>query len=373
MSCNVLSNTFGTTLKINIFGASHDKEIGTVISGFPKGSEISMNKLMEFMNRRKPGRNELTTSRKEDDIPVFESGIKPLDSTGDIFITTGEDIRAVIENTNANLKDYDSLKNTPRPSHADFTARVKFGSDFDMSGGGPFSGRMTAPLCIAGGMCKQILAEKGIFTGAHIASVGKIKDKRFPLYPTKALFSELAGKELSIIDYEKESEIFNEIIRAEENGDSVGGVIECAIIGVPAGIGSPMFDGIENKLASALFGIPGVKGIDFGSGFGGSELNGSENNDPFIIRNGRIATETNNHGGSLGGISSGMPIVFRIALKPTASIAKTQRTVNTETNKETTISIKGRHDPCIAVRAVPVAEAVAAAVITDMLLTEGKF
>lgn len=361
-----MSSEYGTSLKINIFGASHAEEIGVTVNGFPKGEKIDNDKLLKFMGRRKPGQSALTTPRVEADLPIFESGLT--DDT-----TDGNILRAVIKNTNTRSGDYANLRTCPRPAHADYCAYVKYEGKADMRGGGHFSARLTAPLCIVGGMCLQMLERRGIKVGAHIAAIGSVHDDSFPLHPSDELFAELAEKKVAVINDAAGERMSAEILAARDDDDSIGGIVECAITGVPAGIGDPMFDGIENKLAAALFGIPAVKGVEFGNGFECATLRGSQNNDPFIIKDGKVQTETNNHGGALGGITTGMPIVFRVAFKPTPSIGREQRTVDLETMTETTLSIKGRHDPCVVIRAVPVVEAVAATVITDILLSEGKF
>lgn len=358
-----MSSEYGKSLKISVFGQSHGKAIGVNINGLPSGEEIDLEKLYDFMARRAPGKSEFATKRSEADLPVFLSGVE----NGK---TCGFPICAIIENKDTRSTDYAGLSRTPRPSHADYTALLRYGESVDLRGGGHFSGRLTAPLCIAGGIAKQILERHGIYIGAHLASVGKEKDEKFPLYPSKELFEDLAKKELPAINDECGKKMAEEIRHAAINADSVGATIECAITGFPEGIGSPMFDGIENRIAQAIFGIPAVKGIEFGAGFGSAEMLGSENNDPFTIKDGKIVTETNNCGGILGGISNGMPIVFTAAFKPTPSIGKEQRTVDVKTMENTTVTVKGRHDPCVAVRAVPVVEAVAATVIFDMLLEE---
>ncbi|MDD6807632.1 MAG: chorismate synthase [Oscillospiraceae bacterium] len=355
------SSEYGENLKIKVFGKSHGDNIGVEIDGFPKDEKIDLQRLNKFLERRKPGKNKMSTPRAEGDIPNFESG---LSESG---VTNGEKIRAIIWNTNTRSNDYDNLKTVPRPAHADFTAHEKFNGQLDMRGGGHFSGRLTAPLCIAGGMALQVLDKKGINIGAHVESVGGIHDVRFPLIPKKELFETIAAKEVPVIDDDAGERMREKIEQVRAEGDSIGGTIECVITGVPVGLGEPMFGGIENRLAAAIFGIPAVKGIEFGNGFECSTLKGSQNNDPFIVRDGKVMTETNNHGGALGGITSGMPIVFRVAFKPTPSISLPQKSVELETMKETTLEIKGRHDPCIVIRAVPVVEAVAATVILDML------
>ena len=354
MSCN-----FGNNIKITIFGQSHSEAIGVVIDGLPAGFKIDTEKVTSFMKRRAPGQNDLSTPRKEADEVKIISGV--VDN-----VTCGAPLCAIIENTNTRSGDYDKLKFIPRPAHSDFAAWVKHEGFNDIRGGGNFSGRMTAPLCFAGAVCMQILEEKGIKIGAHISSIGKVKDEKFN--PVAVDFGNVQSKSFPVIDDNKGEMMRKTIYDAKGNGDSVGGTIECAIIGMPAGIGDPIFDGIENRISSAVFGIPAIKGIEFGSGFEGSELFGSENNDDFICENGEIRTVTNNHGGILGGISSGMPIIFRVAVKPTPSIAKKQQSVNVESLEKEELVIGGRHDPCIVPRAVPCIEAAAAVVIADFIL-----
>lgn len=355
-----MSSEFGKNIKVSIFGESHGIAIGAVIEGFPAGFEIDTAELMRFMAKRAPGQSG-TTPRSESDAPKFLSGV--LNN-----VILGTPICAVIENRDTNSGDYEKLKFLPRPSHADFCAFVKYSGYADMRGGGHFSGRLTAPLCAAGGIAKQILNKQGIYIAAHLSSVGDIEDTLLNVVSvTGEELCELENKTFPVIDDEKGIEMKRLIEKTGENRDSVGGTIECCAVGLPAGLGSPMFDGVENRLSAALFGIPAVKGIEFGSGFEGARLKGSENNDSFINRNGRTETETNNHGGILGGITTGMPLVFKIALKPTPSIAMEQKTVDLLTGENIPIEIKGRHDPCVAVRAVPVAEAVLALVILDLL------
>ncbi len=360
-----MNSKFGTTLKVNIFGESHGDFIGCEVSGFPKGETVDLTELAFFMDRRKPG-GALTTPRKEADLPTFESGL----SDGAL---TGDTLRAVIQNTNKRSGDYENLRFCPRPSHADYTARCKYGDSMDLRGGGHFSGRLTAPLCVAGGIAKQILARRGIFVGAHLMQVGSVSDEAFPLHPTKELFEELAAKSFPTLSDQAATAMQEEIKDALSKNDSVGGMIECAIIGLPVGLGTPRYQGMESKLAEVCFGIPAIKGIAFGSGYDCVSSLGSQYNDPFILVDGKVETETNHVGGVLGGITNGMPVTFTLAMKPTPSIGAPQRTVNIATMEETTIVIEGRHDPCVAIRAVPVAEAAAALVVLDMLLTEGQF
>lgn len=356
-----MSSEFGKLLRVSVFGQSHGKAIGVVMDGLPAGEVIDMEELTAFLNRRRPGKSPLSTARKETDAPVFLSGVEN-------GITCGAPLCAVIENSDQRSGDYSELVAKPRPGHADYTAYVKWGGQADMRGGGHFSGRLTAPLCVAGGIAKQILARRGVFVGAHLHRIGPVYDEPFPLYPTAELFKAIAAKPFPVIRDEARGEMEKEILAAREALDSVGGVIECAAIGLPPGLGEPMFDGIENRLAAALFGIPAVKGVEFGAGFAAAGLRGSENNDPFRIEGGEVGTETNHAGGILGGITTGMPLVLRAAMKPTPSIARPQRTVDLAAMDNTELSIRGRHDPCIAHRAVPVVEAVTATVLLDLLL-----
>ena len=356
-----MSSEFGNLLKISVFGQSHGKAIGVVVDGLPAGEAIDLEELNAFLARRKPGKSPLSTARKESDAPVFLSGLEN-------GVTCGAPLCAVIENSDQHSSDYTELRDKPRPGHADYTAFVKWGGQADMRGGGHFSGRLTAPLCIAGGIARQILARRGVYVGAHLWSVGTERDTPFPLRPTRELFEAVAAKPFPVLDDHAGERMQALILEARQAQDSVGGVIECAAAGMPAGLGDPMFGGVENRLASALFGIPAVKGVEFGDGFAAARARGSENNDPFIMEGGRVAAETNHAGGILGGITSGMPIVLRTAMKPTPSIARPQRTVSLSAGADTELVIHGRHDPCIAHRAVPVVEAVTAAVLLDLLL-----
>ena len=363
-----MSSEFGKLLKVSVFGQSHGKAIGVNIDGLPAGEAIDLEELYAFMDRRKPGKSALSTLRKEADLPVFLSGLEN-------GVTCGFPLCAIIENSDQHSSDYKNLTDHPRPSHADYTAQVKWGGHADLRGGGHFSGRLTASLCIAGGIAKQILARRGIHVGAHLSSVGTEEDAAFPLHPTKELFDSVAAKAFPVLDDQAGERMQAIILEAREQLDSVGGIIECAAIGLPAGLGDPMFDGIENRLAAALFGIPAVKGVEFGLGFGSARIHGSENNDPFTVVDGTIVTETNRCGGILGGITNGMPVTLRVAMKPTPSISRPQQTVSLSAKEAAELTIQGRHDPCIAHRAVPVVEAVAATVMLDLLLegTHGTF
>lgn len=351
----------GEKFKVTVFGQSHSAEIGATIEGLPAGFCPDMEKIYAFMERRAPGRDRFSTQRKEADIPEIVSGL--VDGKA-----CGSPLTAVIKNKDQKSGDYDNLKLVPRPGHADYTAYVKYGGNNDIRGGGQFSGRMTAPLCFAGALAIQILEEKGIHIGAHIESIYNVKDDRFtPTAISKEVLDGVKAKEFPVINDLVRPEMEAEIDRAREMGDSVGGVIECAITGLPVGVGGPLFGGIEGEMSRNIFAIPAIKGIEFGAGFESSRMHGSENNDEFYFDGDCVKTKTNNAGGILGGISNGMPIIFRVAVKPTPSISKEQNSINLETKEAEKLVIKGRHDPCIVKRAVPVIEAVAAITILNML------
>lgn len=355
-----MTSRYGEKLKLSIFGTSHGPKIGMTLEGIPAGLPVDLEELQKFLNRRAPGQNKWSTGRKEADIPHFESGLMDGRTNGDV-------VRAVIFNENVRSKDYDNLKYIPRPGHADFTAWMKYGLDYDMSGGGPFSGRMTAPLCIAGGLCKQWLEEKGIRIGAHIGWISDIDDNRFdPAAPNLDGVQE----DFPVLNRICGEQMQDAIAAAKKQGDSLGGIIECAVTGLPTGLGGPMFDGVEGKIACAMYAIPAVKGVDFGLGFANTYHPGSKANDEFIVTDGVIRTKTNHCGGILGGITNGMPLIFRVAFKPTPSIARTQESINLKTMKNLSVKVNGRHDPCIVPRAVPVVEAAAAIAIFDMILGE---
>ena len=355
-----MSFSFGERIKISVFGQSHSEMMGVVIDGLPAGFKIDEEKLSAFMARRAPGRDGFSTPRREKDEVNFVSGT--VDGR-----TCGAPLCAVIENTNTRSKDYENLKSIPRPSHADFAAYMKYGSARDVRGGGEFSGRLTAPLCVAGGILNQFYEEAGIFIGSHIASVGNTDDDRFdPVAVTQKDFP--VHKTFPVLNDEKGSLMQREILNAREDGDSVGGVVECAICGLSPAVGDTFFDSLEGRISRVVFSVPAVKGIEFGSGFFGSRLRGSENNDGFYAADGTVKTYTNNHGGILGGISSGMPIIFRAAFKPTPSIFKTQKSVDLKTLQNTQLSIKGRHDPCIVRRGAVCIEAAAAVALADLIL-----
>ena len=364
----IMSTSYGKNINIMIYGGSHDSEIGIVAKGLPKGFKVDTEELYAFMKRRAPGQNSMSTKRREPDIPIFLSGVTEEN------VLTGETLHAVIKNTDQRSEDYSEISFVPRPSHADFAARMKYGEKVDLRGGGHFSGRLTAPLCIVGGICLQYLRTQGIDIAAHVYSVGTVNDTPFdPVTVGEKEFEILRSRsELPVLSEQagEQMRILIEKVRAE--GDSVGGIVECAAVGLPAGLGEHMFDGVENRLSGMIFGIPGVKGIEFGEGFGATRLRGSENNDPFITDGERIYTATNRAGGILGGMSTGMPLVFRAAMKPTPSIYKEQDSVDMVTMKPVKLQIKGRHDPCIALRALPVFEAATAITLCDLLFLSRK-
>ncbi len=353
-----MSSSYGENLKLTIFGQSHSPAIGMTLEGIPAGNHIDMDALRKFMTRRAPGNASWSTPRKEADLPEFLGGL--VDDT-----TCGAPLAAIIRNTNTRSSDYEELKRIPRLGHADLTAQIKYGGFQDVSGGGHFSGRLTAPLCIAGGICRQLLAKEGISVMARVLSVGDICDEG-------ELLASLDDKLFPVVSDERGEKMKELIDTVRAEKDSIGGVIECVVTGLPAGIGDPMFDGMENRIAGIVFGIPAVKGIEFGAGFEAAKKRGSSNNDPYTVSGGKITARTNNAGGILGGITNGMPIVFRAAFKPTPSIALEQKSVDMKAGKEEILEIKGRHDPCIVVRAVPVVEAAASIACYDAMLGRKK-
>ena len=353
-----MSSSYGENLRIHIFGESHGSAVGVTMEGIPAGEAVDLDGLQKFLDRRAPGRNPWSTPRKEADIPEFLSGLRE-------GKTCGTPVTAILRSANTRSGDYDALRDVPRPGHADYTAWVKYGESRDSRGGGHFSGRLTAPLCVAGGICLQLLAREGITVLSRIAAIGGIRDEG-------ELTASTAAKTFPTVSDARGEAMRAAIGEARLAGDSLGGVIECAVLGLPAGLGDPMFDGMENRIASAVFAVPAVKGIEFGAGFAAAGLRGSENNDPFSVENGRIITTSNHCGGILGGITDGMPLTFRAAVKPTPSIARPQQSVNLKTGKIVPLTVTGRHDPCIVPRAVPCIEAAAAIAVYDALLARRK-
>ena len=357
-----MSSVIGDKIKLSVFGESHGEAIGCVIDGLPAGIKIDMNAVYKDMQRRAPGKDKTATPRLEKDIPHILSGM--LDN-----VTTGAPLAMVIENTNTKSGDYSNLMTVPRPGHSDYPAYVKYGGNNDIRGGGHFSGRLTAPLVFAGSVAKQILSQRGVAIGAHIKQIGSVCDAVSDLNKTdKSLLDTLSSSTFSLIDETKEQAMRDEIEKARVSLDSVGGIIECFAVGLPVGLGGNMFDTVEGKLASILFGVPAVKGVEFGIGFGFADKRASEVNDQYEIKNGRVATLSNNNGGVLGGMTDGAPLSVSVAIKPTPSIAKKQKSVNLLTMENAELEIHGRHDPCIVVRAVPVIECAVALGLLDLMM-----
>lgn len=346
-----MASIWNNGIQVSVFGESHSPAIGVVLDHLPAGKRIDLSEVRSFLRRRQARSDGTTTTRLEPDLPEVISGL--VDNK-----TTGTPLCMMIKNTNVRSGDYANLQTTVRPGHADYTGYLKYHGANDIRGGGHFSGRLTACLVMAGAVCAQILAQYGVESAAHLLSVKQLKGTPLDtLTLSKADLGAIRELPFPVIDPQQRKATIQLINDARMTLDSVGGVVECVTLGMPAGIGEPMMDGIENLLSALLFAIPGVKGVEFGDGFGCTELYGSENNDPFVLQDGKVQTVTNHNGGILGGITSGMPINVRVAFKPTPSISRKQQTVDVATSEETTLEIVGRHDPCIAVRAVPVVEA----------------
>lgn len=365
-----MASSVGHSVRLSIFGQSHSEAIGCVVEGLPAGIEVDLDELQAFLERRAPGRSDTSTARREPDRPRILSGL--VDGH-----TCGAPLSAIIENTNTRSQDYEGLRRVPRPGHADYPAYLRYGNHHDVAGGGHFSGRLTAPLCIAGGIALQALEHAlGIRIVAHISQLGPKHACDEPLNDMAFDPEQLAAirsNELPCVSAEAARSMHEQILSAKSELDSVGGVIECVAYGMPAGVGDPMFDGLENRIARIAYGIPAVKGVEFGAGFGVAELLGSQNNDPYRIEDGHVACEKNDAGGILGGISTGMPIVWRAALKPTPSIGKRQDSVDLGRGEDAELVVHGRHDPCIVPRAVPVVEAACALALLDALVDDGRF
>lgn len=378
-------STIGKNVRISVWGGSHEPAIGVDITGIPIGTEIDMDKLTAFLRRRAPGNSIFATRRKEPDIPLPLTGLEPCsihrsdavqsdtvpngDPSGKRMIVTDNTISLEIRNTDTRSADYRALRTVPRPGHADYTARLRYGDSLNMAGGGPFSARMTAPLCIAGGIAMQILERQGITIGGHIYSIADARDEPFdPTAVNAGLLNDLKTKDMAVISRSAKLEMQKRIWLAMEDRDSVGGVVEVCGLNIPAGIGGAMYDGLESTLAPLFFGIPAVKGVEFGAGFAATLLRGSQNNDAFYYEGDTVKTRTNNHGGILGGITTGMPLIARLAFKPTPSIAKEQASVDLYRKENTTLRVKGRHDPCVVTRAVPIAEAAMALGLLDCIM-----
>ena len=361
-----MSFEFGN-LRLSVFGESHGAAVGMVLEGLPAGFRLNEEKLAAFLARRAPGSAPWATPRKEKDEPRFLSGV--LNGT-----LTGAPLCVLFENTGGRSADYEALSKKPRPGHADFTAFLKYGGNADLRGGGRFSGRLTAPLCAAGGVCLQLLEERDIWIGAHLLSVEKVQGTPYDPVSLEKETLLFAGRAPFPAQNEEEGEKMRQAIAAAAaEGDSVGGGVECAALGLPGGLGGPLEEGLEGKLSLALFAIPAVKGVEFGDGFAAAARRGSANNDAFCVEKGAVKTQTNHCGGLLGGITNTMPLLLRAAMKPTPSIAKEQRTVDLETLTAAPIQVAGRHDPCVAPRAVPCVEAAVALVLAgEILKQEGE-
>lgn len=362
-----MSSIWGERVKISIFGGSHTQALGVTIDGLPAGEAVDFQEILSQMARRAPGQDPAATQRKEPDRPRVLCGL--LDG-----VTTGAPLTAIIDNTDQNSKDYSDLKIHPRPGHADYTAWVKYGGHNDVRGGGHFSGRLTAPLVFAGAVARQILRRRGVLVASHITQIGESKGgcSFDGVTVDAALLNRLSEEYFPVIDPAAREEMREIIEMARKDADSVGGTVECMIAGMPAGVGDPMFGGVENVISSIVFGIPAVKGVDFGAGFSAAYLRGSQNNDPiYYDENGKVKTRTNRAGGILGGITTGMPIVFQAAFKPTPSIGREQDTVDLETDKNAKLTIHGRHDPCIVPRAAPAVEGAACLAALELLARSG--
>ena len=361
-----MSSSVGEMIRISIFGESHGEAIGVVLDNLPAGCSIDEEQLALQMARRAPGRDTTSTPRREGDNVRIVSGLLK-------GKTTGAPLCGMIENTNTRSSDYEGLRVLPRPGHADYTGAVRYNGANDVRGGGHFSGRLTAPLTFAGAICRQILSLHRIRIGAHALQIASVKDTAFdPAVISDALLERLSSEYFSLIDRSVQPAMVQEIESARLQLDSVGGIVECAVTGLPAGIGSPMFYGVENVLSSILFGIPAVKGVEFGDGFAAASLRGSENNDAFTAESNQVKTVTNHSGGILGGITTGMPVIVRAAFKPTPSIGREQATVNLTTLQNEPLVIHGRHDPCIVPRAIPVVEAAVAVGLINLMAERGK-
>lgn len=359
-----MGSSFGRNIRVSIFGQSHSAAIGLVMEGLPAGFKPDMEELRAFLKRRSPGQNLLSTQRQEADLFEVLSGMVAGRMTGAPFAAT-------IPNRDTRAQDYAGLVDCPRPGHADYPAQIKYRGHQDASGGGHFSGRLTAPLCLAGGLCLQLLRRRGIRVGAHLYSIAGQQDRPFdPLNPE---IDAIRPGYLSVLDEAAGEGMARLIDEARMAQDSVGGVIECAATGLPVGLGSPNYEGLENEIARMVFGIPAIRGIEFGAGFAASRMRGSQHNDAYCYdEEGRVRTRSNHHGGILGGLSTGMPLLFRVAVKPTSSIFLPQETVNLRTGKGDSLQLKGRHDPCIAPRAVPCVESACAIALYDAILDAKK-
>lgn len=354
-----MSSSWGQHLRLSIFGQSHGEAIGVTIDGLPAGMEIDMDRMLAEMARRAPGQSALTTTRKEPDAPEFLSGV--LNGR-----TTGQPICLVIRNTNQRSRDYGDGVDLVRPGHADYTGHVRYFGFEDWRGGGSFSGRLTAPLVAAGALCSQWLEAQGVNIACHVQQLGGVKDASFMDADPAADYTYMKQMHLPVLTDGLDQQMEQEAMAARNAADSIGGVLECMITGLPAGLGAPFFDSVESEISRLMFSVPAVKGVEFGEGFGFANLRGSQANDPFRMAGGEVVTTTNHSGGVNGGITNGMPVIFRCVIRPTPSIGQAQQTVSLKAGENAELAVHGRHDPCILPRAVPVIEAMAAIAVMEM-------
>lgn len=354
-----MSSGWGQHLRLSIFGQSHGAAIGVTVDGFPAGMEIDMDRLLCEMARRAPGQSLLTTARKEPDAPEFLSGV--LNGR-----TTGQPLCIMIRNTSQRSRDYGDGVDLLRPGHADYTGHVRYFGFEDWRGGGSFSGRLTAPIVAAGALCSQWLEQQGVKIACHIQQLENVRDASFMNADPAADYTFLKQMHLPVLTEGLDAQMEAAVLAARSETDSVGGVLECMVTGLPAGLGAPFFDSVESTISHLLFSVPAVKGVEFGEGFGFAGLRGSQANDAFRMAEGRIVTETNHAGGINGGITNGMPVIVRCAIRPTPSIAQRQQTVSLCRKENAELEIHGRHDPCILPRAVPVVEAMTAIAILNL-------
>lgn len=363
-----MSYSFGKGFRVTCYGQSHSESIGGVIDGIPAGIFLDLLSINAFLQKRRPGANAFSTPRNESDEPIILSG---LDKNG---ITNGAPLAFEIKNRNHHSSDYGEKLTVPRPMHADYPAHVRYGDAFDHRGGGQFSGRMTAVMCFAGAVALQLLEQQGIAVGSHILSVKDAFDIPFdPVSIDAETLKKVSLQEFPVVEGAALEKMLEVVSEAKQALDSVGGIVECAAVGLPVGIGEPIYDSVESVLSQILFSIPAVKGVEFGAGFSAAAMHGSSHNDAFFIKDGHIRTKTNNHGGILGGLTTGMPLILRAAFKPTPSIGLCQQSISFETNADTTVTVNGRHDPCIVMRAAPCVTAACACGILDLMIQHGGY